>query len=140
MRPRGFLSAALIYGTILGLISVLVIWLLGVRGEPLEFLFIFVVFGLSLGLGIGYVEGPSTRTFDATEDFPDRLQDALRSLHYHLQDQSSAQLTYRIDSPLPWSGLVDVIVDTDATPLRVSGPRDMLRRLAKKLGQAGAST
>jgi hypothetical protein len=133
MRPRSYLSAALIYGTMLGLIAVLVFWLLGAGATLPEYLFIFVFFGLSLGLTIGYLQGPATRTFDPAVTV--RLDQALRALHYHLQAEAPGHATYRIDSALPWSGIVDVVVETGTSPLRVSGPRDTLRRLANKLGR-----
>jgi hypothetical protein len=131
MRPRSYLSAALIYGTMFGLIAVLVFWLLGAGATLPEYLFIFVFFGLCLGLTIGYLQGPASRMFDPSVG--DRLGPALTSLHYHLEAESPDHATYRLDSPLPWSGLVDIVVDTGTSPLKVSGPRDALRRLANKL-------
>ena len=146
MRPRSFLSAVVIYGTGFGIGVPLALWLLGVVTKtpwpftPLEFLLMGVMFGLPFGLFLGYYQGPTTRTFkyEFSEDFRERLEASLRSLHYQPHSESASRITYRIGPP--YGGLLpvvaDITVDKDMSPLLVSGPRNYLRRLEKKLREA----
>ncbi len=144
MRPRSFLSAVVIYGTGFGIGVPFALWLLGVVTRtrwpftPLEFLFMAVMFGLPFGLFLGYLQGPTQRTFnyEFSEDFRERLEASLRSLHYQPHDESPSHLTYRI-APFPHGSLLpvipDIVVDRDTSPVRVSGPRNKLGQLEKKL-------
>ena len=147
MRPRSFLSAVVIYGTGFGIGFPFVLWLLGVVTTtpwpfaPIEVLILGVVTGLLFGLFLGYLQGPTTHTFDYefSEDFRDRLEASLRSLHYRPHNESPSQLTYRI-APFPSGSILpvipDIIVDRDTSPVRVSGPRNTLRRLDARLREA----
>ena len=143
MRPRNFLSGVVIYGTISGLGIALVFRLLEAfsrtsgRFTLMDYLLMAVLFGLPMGLCLAYLQRPSTRTFDfdLSEDHRDRLEKSLRSLRYHLNDESPSQLTYRFRSII--SVVPDIIVERDTKPLRVSGPRYTLRSLEKKLEAGG---
>jgi len=144
MRPRSFLSAVVIYGTGFGIGVPFALWLLGAVTRtrwpftPMEFLFMGVMFGLPFGLFLGYLQGPTTRTFnyEFSADFRDRLEASLRSLHYQPHNESPSHLTYRI-APFPHGSLLpvipDITVDKEASPVRVSGPRNKLGQLEKKL-------
>jgi hypothetical protein len=104
----------------------------------MEFLFMGVMFGLPFGLFLGYWQGPTERTFnyEFSEDFKGRLEASLRSLHYQPHNESPSHLTYRI-APFPHGSLLpvipDITVDKDTSPVRVSGPRNKLGQLEKKL-------
>jgi hypothetical protein len=146
MRPRSFLSAVVIYGTGFGIGFPFALWLLGVVTRTpwpftlVESLLLGVVPGLLFGLFLGYLQGPTTRTFDYgfSEDFRQRLEASLRSLHYRPHSESASRITYRIGPP--YGGLLpvvaDITVDRDASPVLVSGPRNYLGRLEKKLREA----
>jgi hypothetical protein len=144
MRPRSFLSAVVIYGTGFGIGVPFLLWFLGaVTRTPwpftaIEVLLIGVMFGLPFGLVLGYLQGPTERTFnyEFSQDFRDRLEASLRSLHYQPHNESPSHLTYRI-APFPHGSLLpvipDIMVDKDTSPVRVSGPRNKLGQLEKKL-------
>lgn len=146
MRPRSFLSAVVIYGTGTGIGIPFLFWLLGAVTRtpwpftPIEVLLMGVVFGLPLGLFLGYLQGPTTRTFnyEFSQDFRDRLEASLRSLHYQPHNESPSRITYRVAPP--YGGLLpvvpDITVDKDTSPVLVSGPRNYLGRLEKKLREA----
>jgi len=142
MRRGSFLSIVVIIGTMFGIVAVVAFWLLGVvtrvsfRGDALmAFLFLFVAFGLPMGLFMGYELGPTTRTFNCefSEDFRGRLEESLRSRFYHLHNESPSRLTYH-SARAPF--LADIIVDSGTSPVRVSGPRQILRNLEKKIREA----
>ena len=148
MRPRSFWSAAVIYGTIAGILGPVLFWIMGAatgtawRFTPVEVLFMVVLWGVPFGLGFGFWLGPTTRTFnyDFSEEFMATLEAALGSLHYQRHAESPAQIAYRI-SP-PYGGLLpvtaDITVYMGTSPVRVGGPRNMLGQLEKKLRQIGA--
>lgn len=144
MRPRSFLSAVVIYGTVVGIGFPFVLWLLGAVTRtrwpftPMECLFMAVMFGLPFGIIMGYVQGPTTRTFnyESSKDFRARLEASLRSLDYQPHNESPSHLTYRI-APFPRGGLLpiipDIVVGKGTSPVRVSGPRLKLGQLERKL-------
>ena len=139
MRPRSFLSAVVIYGTVVGIGFPFVLWLLGAVTRtrwpftPMECLFMAVMFGLPFGIIMGCLQGPTTRTlnYEYSEAFRARLEASLRSLNYRPHSESPSHLTYRIAALLPI--IPDIMVDKGSGPVRVSGPRLTLGRLEKKL-------
>ena len=148
MRPRGFWSAAAIFGTIFGVGIPLAFWILGQATKTpgtfgsLEFVFMAVLIGVPAGLGFGYFAGPTTRTFNVefSQDFRARLEASLGSFHYQLHRETPVQLTYRV--PPLHGGLLpltsEITIEKGASPVRVSGPRNMLGRLEKSLKTTSA--
>jgi hypothetical protein len=140
MRPRSFLSGVAIYGAIAGIGIVLVFRLLEAFSRTrapftlMDYLLMALLFGVPFGLFMGFLQRPTTRTFDydLSGDHRDRLDKSLRAYRYHLHDESASQLTYRFRSII--SVVPDIVVDKDTDPLRVTGPGYTLRRLEKKLG------
>jgi hypothetical protein len=143
MRPHSFLSGVLIYGTVSGIGMAIVFRFMeafsrtGASFALLDYLLLAVMFGVPMGLAIGYMQRPTIRTFDydLSEDHGDRLERSLRALRYQLIDESTSLLTYRFRSII--SVVPDVIVEKDTKPLRVGGPHYTLSRLEKKLAEGG---
>lgn len=143
MRPRSYWSAVAIYGAMFFVLT-LAAWLLlfSLFGasfrleEVLQLIVPFLLGGLLMGLLMGWLRGPTTRTIGDEDPvaFRKRLEEPLRSLGYHLHKESSSQIAYRSASMRP--PLADIIVDLSASPIRVTGPRDTLGRLEKKLRKA----
>jgi hypothetical protein len=119
--------------------TLLLFGLAGMRFRPADILMLlglFVPGGLLAGLSFGWLLGPTTRTFSYEDPnaFRDRLEEPLRSLGYHLHNETPSCLTYRSASMRP--PLADIIVDLGTSPVRVSGPRHIFGRLEKKLREA----